>query len=104
VQVRTRAEPLFIQEYHFASKSFVAVCEIFSNAYPDKKGLDKTYNNVFGHRKCLSVTVAHRATKQLKLRPYRFEAVQQLQQGDTAAEFKTAINFFLCVKGSMCIA
>jgi hypothetical protein len=34
------------------------------------------------------VTSAHRATKQLKLRPYRFQAVLQLQQRDTAARIQ----------------
>jgi hypothetical protein len=34
------------------------------------------------------VTSAHRATKQLKLRPYRFQAVHQLQQRDTAARIQ----------------
>ncbi|KDR17803.1 hypothetical protein L798_08149 [Zootermopsis nevadensis] len=32
-----------------------------------------------GHRKCSSMTRAHRATKQLKLRSYCFEAVHQLE-------------------------
>jgi hypothetical protein len=32
-----------------------------------------------------SVTSAQRATKQLELRPYRFQAVHQLQQRDTVA-------------------
>jgi hypothetical protein len=34
------------------------------------------------------VTGAHRATKQLKLQPYRLQAVHQLQQRDTAAEIQ----------------
>jgi hypothetical protein len=34
------------------------------------------------------VKVAHQATKELKLRPYRFEAVQQLQQWYTAARIQ----------------
>jgi hypothetical protein len=41
-------------------------------------------NKISEHRKCLSVTSAHGATKQLKLRPYRFQAVHQLQQRDTS--------------------
>jgi hypothetical protein len=36
------------------------------------------------HRKCLSVTSAHWATKQLKLQPYRFQTVHQLQSRSTA--------------------
>jgi hypothetical protein len=43
---------------------------------------------ILGHRKCLSVVSAHRATKQLKLRPYQFQAVHHLQQRDTAARIK----------------
>jgi hypothetical protein len=39
-----------------------------------------------GHRKRLSMTSDCRATEQLKLRPYRFQAVHQLQQRDTAAQ------------------
>jgi hypothetical protein len=34
------------------------------------------------------VTSAYRATKELKLRPYRFQAVHQLQQRDTAARIQ----------------
>jgi hypothetical protein len=47
------------------------------------------------------VTSAHRATKQLKLRPYRFQAVHQLQQRDTAARiqyYKMLIMIFWVVK------
>jgi hypothetical protein len=41
--VHSRAEPVFILEYHFASKSFAAaVREAFSNAYPDKEVPNKT--------------------------------------------------------------
>jgi hypothetical protein len=34
--VHSRAERVFILEHYFASKSFAAVHETFSNAYPDK--------------------------------------------------------------------
>jgi hypothetical protein len=34
--VYSRAERVFILEHYFASKSFAAVREAFSNAYPDK--------------------------------------------------------------------
>jgi hypothetical protein len=44
--------------------------------------------NILGHKKCLSVSRADRATKQLKLRPYRFQAAHQLQQLDTAARIQ----------------
>jgi hypothetical protein len=40
--VYSRAERVFILEHYFASKSFVAVREAFSNAYPDKGVLIKT--------------------------------------------------------------
>jgi hypothetical protein len=35
--VYSRAERVFILEHYFASKSFVAIREAFSNAHPDKK-------------------------------------------------------------------
>jgi hypothetical protein len=38
-----------------------------------------------GTQKCLPVTCAHPATKPLKLRPYRFQPLHQLQERDTAA-------------------
>jgi hypothetical protein len=47
-----------------------------------------TGNNISGQRKCLSVMSAHRVTKQLKLRSYRFQAVHQLQQRDMAARIQ----------------
>jgi hypothetical protein len=37
---------------------------------------------------CLFVTSAHRATKQLKLLPYRFQAVYQQQKRETAARIQ----------------
>jgi hypothetical protein len=40
--VYSRAERVFIIEHHFASKSFAAVREAFSNAYPDKEVPNKT--------------------------------------------------------------
>jgi hypothetical protein len=45
-----------------------------------------TANKISGHRKCLSVTSPHRATKQLKLWPCRFQAVHQMQQRGTTAK------------------
>jgi hypothetical protein len=36
------AEHVFIVKHCFASKSFAAVREAFSNAYPDKEILNKT--------------------------------------------------------------
>jgi hypothetical protein len=40
--VYSRAERVFILEHYFASKSFAAVREAFSNAYPDKEVPNKT--------------------------------------------------------------
>jgi hypothetical protein len=38
--------------------------------------------------KCLSLTSAHTAKKQLKLQPYRFQAVHLLQQRDKAVRIQ----------------
>jgi hypothetical protein len=38
----SRVERMFILEHCFASKSFAAVRETFSNAYPDKEVPNKT--------------------------------------------------------------
>jgi hypothetical protein len=81
--VYLRAERVFVLEHYFASKSFAALREAFNNA--EKEVPNKTGYKISEHGKCLSVTSAHRATKQLKLLPYRFQAVYQLQQRDTAA-------------------
>jgi hypothetical protein len=40
--VYSRAERVFILEHYFASKSFAAVREAFSNAYSDKEVSNKT--------------------------------------------------------------
>jgi hypothetical protein len=40
--VYSLAERVFILEYYFTSKSFAAVREAFSNAYPDKELPNKT--------------------------------------------------------------
>jgi hypothetical protein len=57
---------------------------ILANKYRIRQSAH-TGNKISGHRKCLSVSIAHRVTKQLKLRPYRFQAVHQLQEGEKAA-------------------
>jgi hypothetical protein len=44
--VYSRAERVFVLEHYFASKSFAAVCEAFSNAYPD----NEVPNNTIKHR------------------------------------------------------
>jgi hypothetical protein len=91
--VYSRAERVFILEHYFASKSSVDVREAFSNAYRDKEVPNKTTkkptgNKMSGNRKCLFLTSDHRVTKQLKLRPYQFQAVHQLQQRDTAGRIQ----------------
>jgi hypothetical protein len=45
------------------------------------------------------VISAHRATKQLKLRSYRFQAVYQLQRRDTAARFSISIGVVFLHEG-----
>jgi hypothetical protein len=93
---------VFILEHHFTSKSFVAAGEEFSNTHPDqelpRRQQHADCSNISGHRKCLSVTSAHRATEQLRLSPYRFQAVHQLQQKDAAAsiQYRHWLSF-LCV-------
>jgi hypothetical protein len=49
---------VFILEHYFASKSFAAVREAFSNSCPDKEVPNKTGNKISGQKKCLSVTSA----------------------------------------------
>jgi hypothetical protein len=72
--------------------------EAFSN---DKEV--PTGNRISGHRKYLSVKSSHPATKQLKLQPYRFQAVRQLQQRNMTARNQYCIGFVvLCVKGFIC--
>jgi hypothetical protein len=86
------AERVFILEHYFASKSFSAVREGCSNYKEVQNKSIPTGNKISGHSKCLPVTSAHRATKQLKLLPYRFQAVRHLQQGDAAA----GIQYWCC--------
>jgi hypothetical protein len=62
--VHSQAENVSKVEHHFASKSFAAVREAFSNAYPENEV--PTGNNTLGHRMFLSVRSARRATEQLK--------------------------------------
>jgi hypothetical protein len=40
--VYSREECVFILKYYFVPKSFAAVCEAFSNVYPDKEALNRT--------------------------------------------------------------
>jgi hypothetical protein len=73
---------VLVLEHYLASKSFAIVREAFSNAYPDIEVPNKTTIHrlvtKFWDTKCLCVTSARRATKQLKLRSYRLQAVHQL--------------------------
>jgi hypothetical protein len=100
--VYSPAESVFILGHYFALKSFAAGREAFSNAYSDKEVPNKTIHRPLkGHGK--SVTSAHRATKQLNLRPYRFQAVHQFNNGIRLQEFNIATGFIvLCVKGFKC--
>jgi hypothetical protein len=96
--VYSRAERVFILEPYLASKYFSAVRDVFSNAYPEKEVPNKTtihrLEKISGYRTSLSAS-DHRATKQLKLWPYRFQAVHQLQQRDTAGRIQYC-SWFRC--------
>jgi hypothetical protein len=70
------------------NRSLLFVKHLAMHIVTRKHRIRPTGNTVSGHRKCLSVSRAHRATKQLKSRPYRFQAVHQLQQRDTAARIQ----------------
>jgi hypothetical protein len=98
--VYLRAERVFILKHYFASKSSAAVRQAFIIAYPDREVPNKTIHwlvTQFRHTGSVCVTSAHRAMKHLNFRPYRFQAVYQLQQ------FNTAIGFVvLCVKKFVC--
>jgi hypothetical protein len=89
--VYSRAERVFILEHYFELKSFAAVREAFINAYPDKEVPSKTTVHrlvrKFLDTGSVCVTSAHLATKQLKLRPHRFQAVHQLQQRDATIQY-----------------
>jgi hypothetical protein len=77
----SRQKCVCILEHSFTCKQSVAVRKAFSNAYPGKEVPNKTtifWITVF-------VTGARLVTNRLKLQPYRFQAVHQLQQRDTAA-------------------
>jgi hypothetical protein len=72
------------------------------NAYPDKEVQKKTNNTptgnkISGHRKCLSVNIAHRMTRQPKLDRADFK---QCNNGLRLQEFNTATGVAVfCVKG-----
>jgi hypothetical protein len=82
---------MFILEHYFLSKSFAAVREAFSIVYPDKDVPNKTTVHRLVTKfwtQEVFMASAHRATKQPKLGPYRFQADNQLQQRDTAARIR----------------
>jgi hypothetical protein len=78
----SRAERVFILEHHFASISFAAVSESFSNAYPDKELPNKTtiYRLVTKFRDTGSV--CHKSSSR---KNYGRTDFKQLQQRDTIA-------------------
>jgi hypothetical protein len=61
--VYSRAERVFILERQFATKSFFAVREAFSNVYSDKgvQNNSTPTGNISGHGNCSSMTSAHQA-------------------------------------------
>lgn len=70
----SRTASVFFPE-HYAWKSFADFRVAFINACPDKVSNKTTIRRLVT---CFSVTIAHRVTKQLKLRPYRFQTVYWL--------------------------
>jgi hypothetical protein len=76
------SEALFILENYFASKSFASLPEAFSNTYPDREVLNKIriHRLVTKFRGTGSACLWQVLIEQLKLRPFQFQAVHQLQQ------------------------
>jgi hypothetical protein len=108
--VYSRAERVFILEHYCASKSVADFREAFSNAYPDREVTNKTTK----HRLvttfwdtwsvCLWQVLIERRNSWI-LRPYRFQAVHQLQQRDTAARihcYQVSL-FCACVRACVCV-
>lgn len=93
--VYSRSEPVFILD----SRIEIVVRVAFYYAYPDReipnKTIYRTGKKNFGTQE-MFVTSALLATKQLKLHPYRFQAVHRLQQQDRLQEIIIYIGF---VKG-----
>jgi hypothetical protein len=99
---------VFTREHYFARKSFTVVLEEFGSACPDRGLVTE-----FLDSGCVCVSGVHRATKQLKLRSYRLEAVHQLLQRDSSAGIQYChcfvvlyvvtgwvlnVKFFLCTQ------
>jgi hypothetical protein len=90
--VYSRTESVFIPKHYFTSKSLAALREAFSNVYPEKnvpneRTTQGLVTKFWSHRMCFA-TSAYWETKQPKLRPYRIQAVHQLQQRGTAARIQ----------------
>jgi hypothetical protein len=77
-----------------------AACEGFGNLYPVKEVQINTViqrlvtTNFSGHRKFLIVGSAHQATKELNLRRYPLQAVDQLQWRETVTRIQYLISSF----------
>jgi hypothetical protein len=105
--VYSRAERVFILEHYFASKSFAAVREAFSNAYPDKEVPNKTIRRlVTKFRETGSVCLWQVLIQRQNGRNYgrtNFKQCISCNNGIRLQEFNIVIGFVvLCVKGFMC--
>jgi hypothetical protein len=80
--VCSQAESVFVFEhYYFATKSFAAVREVLRVSWQGSTEYDnitRIGNTISGHRKCLCVISARSDTKQITLRPHRFQSLHQL--------------------------
>jgi hypothetical protein len=88
VTLKSRAELALILELSFASKSLAAFGEAFSNAKPERKYRVRkrdTEQCLGKVTEVLHVANGRRATERLRLWRRRRQAVDRLQQGDTAA-------------------
>jgi hypothetical protein len=98
--VYSRVDGVLVLEHcYYVAKSFAAVVrEAFGNGCPDKDAPNKKTVYRLVTSVCLSVTSAHRETKHLKLRPYRRQAVHQLQWQDVTARIRRSHWFrrFVC--------
>jgi hypothetical protein len=89
--VYSRAEYVFILEHYFASESFAAVRETFSNAYPDKEVPNKTAHRLVTTFRDTELFVCDKCSsrdKQAEITAVPFQAAHQLQQRNTAARIQ----------------
>jgi hypothetical protein len=106
--VYSRAESVFVLEHYFSSKSFAIVRETFvvSNAYPYKEVPNKTTVHKLVTKFRDKGSVCHKCSSNdetAEITPYRFKAMQQIQQRDTAARFQYYHCFRRFVRdGVMC--